>query len=156
MRNDTKEAFALIGLLGASVIGAILASGVNSARTERIKASYPPEYWQARIAESEERVRKHQLDVASKERLALDKRARDDQARKQRLEFERSAPSGYWAYKAEQERLAATKDIARQKAQTEREIAKQKAQTEREVAEKKARAIENSTLKLVEAFGDDE
>ena len=145
-KDDTLDLLGIIGVIGAAIItgiGITVANNAGKIRVAEIQGSYGPEYWLAKEAEANERVRKHEIDVAAKERLKLDERERQDAARRERLEFEKGAPAEYWEYRRERERIEAKKKIAEEKAKTEKEIATQR-----------AKALENSATRIAAAFNE--
>ncbi len=108
-RNDILDVltFVCIGALALFGFGYIATYDDRSkTRQMEIEKDYPPEYWLAKKAAEEASIKKHEIDVASRERLSLDKREREDKARQERTSFELNAPPEYWESKkvAEQEK----------------------------------------------------
>ena len=104
---NNKDMAMIVG--GAIVIGAMgaVASIVNTKRRaaaeiehDKIVGSYPPEYWE-----------KEKTRIESSERLTIDKRNREDQKIKDKLEFEKNAPKEYW----DQKRFAEEEETRRQR-----------------------------------------
>lgn len=107
--DDFKETIAIVGLGIFAVLGFAYVGTFNAkekTKQMQMEIDYPPEYWVAKQAEIEHDIRKHEIDISSKERLAMDKRDREDMARRERIAFEQNAPDGYWESKkvAEQEK----------------------------------------------------
>jgi hypothetical protein len=93
------------------------------AETERLK-NMPDSYWEAEKAKADASVKKHQVDVAAKERLTIDERERMDANRSAIREFELNAPAGYWESKRYEAELKARRDESERRAKTEQEKAR--------------------------------
>jgi hypothetical protein len=84
----------------------------------------PDSYWEAEKAKVDASVKKHQVDVAAKERLTIDERERMDANRSAIREFELHAPAGYWESKRYEAELKARRDESERRAKTEQEKAR--------------------------------
>ena len=101
---------ALLFLVAVIFGGGAMAVRANRIEGERLK-DMPDSYWEAKKAEAEASVKKHEIDVASNERLVLDSRNRETAKAEAKREFEKSAPPEYWdaiARKAEAEERTKT------------------------------------------------
>ena len=109
-----------------------------------IESTYPPEYWVAKKAEIEadEAVRKAQIE--SEERLKIDQRDRDDQRRKETIEFEKDAPESYWQHKKFKEE----EETKRKQMEIDDNRRKRLEEQERELARKNAKAFEEGIKTL--------
>lgn len=115
--DDFKDTVAIVGLGIFAILGFAYVGTFNAKeKTKQIEleTSYPPEYWIAKQAEIDHDIRKHEIDISSKERLAMDKRNREDNARRERIEFEQNAPSGYWEAKQVAEQEKTRRELNRQ------------------------------------------
>ena len=119
-RNDILDTIAVICLGSLALFGfGYLVTYDERARTRQmeIEKEYPPEYWLAKKAAEEASIKKHEIDVASRERLSLDKREREDKARKEKTSFELNAPPEYWESKKVAEQEKTRREINRQQAE---------------------------------------
>ncbi len=123
--SDDKLALGLLGGLGALLLSLVAITTGASYTQEKMKLAHlremPDSYWEAERVKAESSVKKHELDLALKERLEMDKRNRAAEELAAKRAFEASAPPEYWASMAEQVE-------AKERAKTERENAKQQAQ----------------------------
>lgn len=117
------------GALTGFISGKIFSYQEKSVEAERLK-NMPDSYWEAEKAKAEASAKKHELDVAMKERLVLDERDRKAKADAARLEFERTAPPEYW-------------DAMAKKIEAE-----ERGKTERENAQIQAKAIEKAAAEV--------
>lgn len=124
--------FGAAGLL-AIAVGAVANSFTNikkaTIEADRLKAM-PDSYWEAKKAEAEASVKKHELDIAYKERMELDARERRAKEAAAKREFEQSAPPEYW------------------EAMARKAEAEERGKTERENAKAQADAIKNAAYQL--------
>lgn len=120
------------GALTGFISGKIFSYREKSIETERLK-SMPDSYWEAEKAKAEASAKKHEIDVAMKERLVLDERDRKAKADAAKLEFERTAPPEYWD-------AMAKKIEAEERGKTERENAKIQAKAIEKAASEVRRA----------------
>lgn len=117
--------------LFATLFGIKSMSEYQDKRLEADKLrSMPDSYWEARKAEAAASVKKHEMDIASKERLTLDKRNREAEEAAAQREFEKTAPPEYWA------------SLARQVEAEER------GRTDRENAQAQAKALEKAAYEI--------
>lgn len=81
----------------------------NKADTRRHERELPDSYWEAKKAEAEAqaKIAQHKADIERE--LKLDNRNREDERYRQRLEFEKTAPVGYWQEKIAKEESARAK-----------------------------------------------
>lgn len=128
MANDYTEdkmVYGFLAGLGAILVSCIAIASGASYKQEKMKltrlSEMPDSYWEAEKAKAESSVKKHELDLALKERLELDKRTRAAEEMAAKRAFEASAPPEYWTSMAEQVK-------AKERAKTERENAKRQAQ----------------------------
>ncbi len=108
----------LAGLLGLGYI-ATYSDRADIKKTE-LELDFPPEYWEAKKAETEASVRKHEITVASKERLELDARERITNKQIREEEFEKSAPPEYWETKRVEEQERTRREYNKQQAELNR------------------------------------
>ena len=140
-----KESFVALAGLGLLIAGVAYVA-TDESRTElkktKIEKGYPPEYWVAKAEEARAKISIRKAEIESQERLATDRREREDVARRELLEFEKNAPDGYWEHKktetrertklkeeearleADKARLEADKYIARRNAEAVRDGAR--------------------------------
>lgn len=125
-------AIAVVGALAAFVSGRTFTFREKIAENERLK-NMPDSYWEAEKAKAESAAKQHELDIAMKERLALDERERKAKEAAAKLEFEKTAPPEYWA-------AMAKKIEAEERGKTERENAQLQAEAIKKAAEEVRRA----------------
>lgn len=160
-----KACLTLLGIAGILVLGYAI---TNDKRIElkelEIKKTLPTEYFLAEAKESEASSKAKELDHALRmaeidksERLTIDKRNREDAARIQRMEFEKTAPAGYWALRAEEERSKAEIEIAKHEsnamvktAQENRKAAETTAHEQRKIQQ----SIADQQNKLIDKLSD--
>lgn len=131
-----REMALYLGIAGIATTGIAYAATENSRNNRKrveIESTMPAEYWEAKKAETEADVKKHQIDIESEARLKIDARNREDERRKAQMEFEKNAPDSYWQAKIEEAREETTRKIAQQNAETERIRAKQQAEQVRSI-----------------------
>lgn len=144
MTNESKLLLAGIGILVCPCIVGYAIKSVkevheNDANRQldlektKIQATYPPEYWNAKAAESAANAEIEKTRIERDERLVIDSRVRDSAEKEARRQFEMNAPEEYWAQKRieEQER-------------TKREADKLRYQAEEEAARQHRKAVEES------------
>lgn len=134
--NDNDFGFELkaIAIMIGGLLAGLVSSQIFSYKEKCVEAnrlsSMPDSYWEAEKAKAESAVKQHELDIAMKERLAIDERERKAKAAAAKMEFEKTAPAEYWAA------------IAR-KAEAE-----ERGKTERENAQIQAKAIERAAAEV--------
>ena len=158
-----KACVTLLGVIGILVFGYAI---TNDKRVElkefELKKTFPPEYWIAEAKSSEASVKIKELDnelqlkeIEKSERLTLDKRNREDEALVKRLEFEKTAPAGYWALRAEEERSKAQLEIAKEESNAKVKAAQENrkaAETTAYEQRKLQQSIVNQQNKIIDTF----
>lgn len=119
----------LLAIAGGAVANSFTGIKKATIEADRLKAM-PDSYWEAKKAEAEASVKKHELDIAYKERMELDARERHAKERTAKREFEQSAPPEYW------------------EAMARKAEAEERGKTERENAKAQADAIKNAAFQL--------
>ena len=108
---------------------------------EKEKAKLPPEYWNAMAEEHKASVKKHEIDVQSKEKLELDERDRKDAENERIREYEKNAPAEYW----EQKRIE-------QEEKTKRKRMLLNYEAERAMNEQHIKKLEEGAKKIADDF----
>lgn len=164
--NLANHAFELAGIAITGVLasGVLITGFIFNYKGKRIEADklkqMPEAYWLAKKAEEEANalikkaeaeasVKKHEIDVSSNERLAIDHRERKTKEQVAKLEFEQaafqSAPPEYWE-------MLATKAKAENESKTALETARLQAQAEKNAADAHARAITSAAREIRQAI----
>ena len=112
------------------------------------QTKFPPEYWAAKQAETEASVKKHEVDVASQERLEIDARTRRDAEAKAKREFEKDAPESYWAQKKVEEE----ERTRRHQMDLDDQRMRRQAEADRDIAKRNAEALESSAKTIERAI----
>ncbi len=123
--SEDKIFLGIIGGLGALIASVIAISEGVGYQKEKMKLAHlremPDSYWEAEKVKAESSVKKHEMDLAYKERLELDKRQREADELAAKHAFELAAPPEYWESMAKQVK-------AKEQAKTERENARRQAE----------------------------
>lgn len=149
--NETTR----LGIMCATALGSAIMAAVayvkknknhDEAELEkvRLEASYPPEYWKAKEAEVKAEADIQKAKIQSQERLKLDERAREDKRMQAKREFEKDAPSEYWAQKEVEER----EKSRRHQMDLDHARSKERDRVDRDIARRNAQAIETGTRSL--------
>ena len=144
-----------LGIACATALGSAITAGVSYVKKNknhdeaelekvRLEASYPPEYWKAKEAEVKADADIQKAKIASQEKLTLDKRDREDREITALRDFEKDAPSEYWAQKEIEEK----EKSRRHQMDLDHARSKSRDMIDRDIARKNAQALETGARSL--------
>lgn len=151
--KNSKDIITCAGILGAGLIAAFTYLRKQKidrdSEVEKLKAeaSYPPEYWIAKQAEAKANCDIRKAEIESSTKLAIDKRDREDERAKNKMEFEKNAPSEYWNHKEIEEKERSR----RHQMDLDNARSKERDRIDRDIARRNAQAVETGARSLERA-----
>ncbi len=150
-KNDLIAILVPVGFIVAG-LGTIAYVFTNKERAKNkkleLETKFPKEYWDARREEARASIEKKRIEEETKERLELDKRNREDECRKEQLEFEKNAPKEYWEAKKIEAQERTKQVQIKEKEITERDMTRRKFSADRYTAKANSDAIVNSARQI--------